>query len=325
MYLSARPTQPADYERCFAMARDRDAFGRGQEAALFRFWEEVFGEGRGTSAVIEDEDRPRGRRIVGFGLGVFVATSFMEQLPAVEPYIGPRVLGLYLEGRCPVLSQVEIRAANSAAGLDYLGLHSGWAEGELSAAETKQVWHAIVETFAAEHRGLRLRSFCTEVYGERERRLFEVVGAKVWSDYEWYFARHPAARPVADRHPYLMGMTRADALEQEGKLAFSAFFPAAPRFSFTPRQQGVLRCALAGQTDVAIAANLGLSLVTVKKLWNSIYARVAARAAPTAPGTPPPDSPRRQRGSERRRTLLNYLRQHPEELRPLQPRRRERE
>lgn len=55
---------------------------------------------------------------------------------------------------------------------------------------------------------------------------------------------------------------------------------------------------------------------TVKKRWHEIYDRVAE----VEPELLPPaiaEGPRaHSRGAERRRRLLNYLRQHPVELRP---------
>lgn len=322
MYLSARPTESADFERCFALARDRALYRPGEERQLFTLWEEVLKEGQGTSAVVEDEDRPPGRRIVGFGLDVFVASWFIDQAPTLPPYLGPHLLQLRATGRSPILTPAEVSEAAAGEGLNVLGLHSGWAEEDLSREEIHRVWHLVVETFAIQHRGLNLRSFCSEMYGERDRDFMGQLGARVWNDFEGFFAQNPAARPPADRHPYLVGMMRSEALAQAGTLAFAAFFPTAPRFAFTARQQQVLRCALAGHTDAAIAAELGVSLVTVKKLWGSIYVRVQDRDAGALPLTLPPPCEGQQRGSEKRRFLLNYLRSHPEELRPLQPPRR---
>ena len=71
------------------------------------------------------------------------------------------------------------------------------------------------------------------------------------------------------------------------------------------------------RSDEEIAALLDVTLSTVKKRWASIYDCVAEQqpeALPEAGGgaIPAPQT----RGQEKRRHLLSYLRQHPEELRP---------
>jgi hypothetical protein len=58
---------------------------------------------------------------------------------------------------------------------------------------------------------------------------------------------------------------------------------------------------------------LGISLSTVKNVWRSIYSRSAAQP----PVLFPKDAGWSKRGKERRRRLLAYLREHPEELRPV--------
>jgi len=91
------------------------------------------------------------------------------------------------------------------------------------------------------------------------------------------------------------------------------FHTAPPRLGLWPGEQTLLARALDGQTDEEAAFGLGLSLSSVKKRWNGIYARVAA-ADPTLLPVWAPDGV--WRGVEKRRHLLQYLRGHPEELRP---------
>jgi hypothetical protein len=62
---------------------------------------------------------------------------------------------------------------------------------------------------------------------------------------------------------------------------------------------------------------LGTSLSTVKNTWRSIYNRAAARLPDLFPDHARADLRLSQRGKEKRRFLLAYLREHPEELRPV--------
>jgi|SRR5665213_613462 len=62
---------------------------------------------------------------------------------------------------------------------------------------------------------------------------------------------------------------------------------------------------------------LGTSLPAVKKIWVSIYRRVEECLPELVPDLLPSDIPAAGRGREKRRHLLAYLREHPEELRPV--------
>jgi hypothetical protein len=89
-----------------------------------------------------------------------------------------------------------------------------------------------------------------------------------------------------------------------------------PRFYFSAGEQRLLNCAISNGsgTNQVLAKSLGLSLSTVKKMWLSIYGRVAEQAPelilPVAE-----TGIESKRGKEKRRRLLAYLQEHPEELR----------
>jgi len=71
-----------------------------------------------------------------------------------------------------------------------------------------------------------------------------------------------------------------------------------------------------GETCEQLAASLDLSTWTVKKRWHAIYDRVSDVDSQLLPPATACGARAASRGSERRRHLLNYLRQHLEELRP---------
>jgi len=118
--------------------------------------------------------------------------------------------------------------------------------------------------------------------------------------------------------PSLWTATRADAVRNPGyamAVLFNSFTP--PRCRFSPAEQGTLRLALDGKTDDAIARETDVSLASVKKRFRGIYEKALGAVpqdeiltAPAAEG---------KRGAEVRRRLLNYVREHPEELRPYSP------
>ena len=69
--------------------------------------------------------------------------------------------------------------------------------------------------------------------------------------------------------------------------------------------------------DEHLAGALGTSLPAVKKTWVSIYCRVEDHLPSLVPESVQSDSTAGVRGREKRRRLLAYLREHPEELRPV--------
>ena len=62
---------------------------------------------------------------------------------------------------------------------------------------------------------------------------------------------------------------------------------------------------------------LDVALPTVKKTWLSIYGRVDDHIPELVAGPDPSGLTDGRRGREKRRGVLAYLRNHPEELRPV--------
>jgi DNA-binding CsgD family transcriptional regulator len=92
------------------------------------------------------------------------------------------------------------------------------------------------------------------------------------------------------------------------------FAHAPPIIRFSPAQRALLELAGEGLTDEDIGAALGISINTVKRTWKLIYERVEERA-PQVIGLRQAGAAH-VRGAERRRHLMAYLKQHPQELRP---------
>ena len=90
-------------------------------------------------------------------------------------------------------------------------------------------------------------------------------------------------------------------------------------FTLASRSERSLQHALMGQTCEKLATSLCLSPWTVKKRWQAIYERVMDVDNELLPPSIACGAHGSSRGAERRRHLLNYLRQHLEELRPFKP------
>ena len=79
----------------------------------------------------------------------------------------------------------------------------------------------------------------------------------------------------------------------------------------------MLSLALPGATDATLAEQLNSSLSAVKKMWISIYRRTEESLPELVSNSQQLAIPASSRGREKRRTLLAYVREHPEELRPV--------
>jgi hypothetical protein len=91
-----------------------------------------------------------------------------------------------------------------------------------------------------------------------------------------------------------------------------------PHLGFNRSEQRLLLCALGGETDADLSRILSVSLPAVKNVWASIYRRVS-RQMPELIADPflSEDAEALRRGKEKKRRLLAWLREHPEELRPV--------
>ena len=113
-----------------------------------------------------------------------------------------------------------------------------------------------------------------------------------------------------------MGLNREEAEPCEaGGARMAAMFHTYPiRLELRRVHRELLAAALEGLTDLELSERLSLSPSAVKKRWASIYEHVEGKV----PGMPPAALRADQtRGQERRRHVLNYVRIHPEEFRPL--------
>lgn len=79
----------------------------------------------------------------------------------------------------------------------------------------------------------------------------------------------------------------------------------------------LLLAALNGGTDQELSHELGISPETVKKAWRRIYERVVVCVPDLIPLDSAAENGTSERGKEKKQRLLRYLRDHPEELRPV--------
>lgn len=115
----------------------------------------------------------------------------------------------------------------------------------------------------------------------------------------------------------MIGLTREIERRRPGSWAGTLFSHEPPLFGFSASEQRLLLTALGGGTDEYLSNQLGISLSAVKKTWRSIYERVSVCIPELSSRTLRAESCKLDRGREKKQHLLAYLREHPEELRPV--------
>jgi hypothetical protein len=323
MHLTHRPTRLEDFEDCYRVIHKGFVFEKSKTKEDLRtLWRQIFDEGIAVSAVVEDRDRPEGKRVVAHGLTLFVTEDFAHQTATNLPaYPVLQILRLWKKGERPFLTPREIARANTAGGLQAMGLFFGWEKDSAQNEEKKRL--ELMQSFFEVHAGWRLKGFQMEVNGTWEKNLMEVNGYTLIRDYK---ESQIVPKPPKDLRPFLMGLYKKDSERWRPQFhPAKTFNYTPPRFQFSAGEKEMLVRALEDQTDLEISLSLGLSPWTVKKRWQAVYAKVER----TDPGLlrrhrHRSSKPGEAQRAQRRRGLLDYLRQHPEEIRPTLPQGRRR-
>src|SRR5262249_41337836 len=283
---------------------------------LGRAWLCVLGSGAMTNAVLEEVENAR-RTICGVGVAVFVRDEFITELKTSPFWFGPELVKRVLGGDSPVLSNQQVRKANSAEGLNVL-VWEGLAHPAFE--RRADVAHLMVNAFLETHRGYHLKEIVSQqIHSVKQLERITDEGGWHWQPgRECYVKVLDGDGQEFISTPHVVGLTRDLVAQRPASWVGTLFDYQPARFKFTDCAQRLLRVSLASETgtDRELAQALGVSVPTVKKAWRTIYDRVAA----CEPGLIPPDAHAgegtSQRGTEKRRRLLAYLRQHCEELRP---------
>ena len=303
---------PGDIGTCLPLLASRFLCPPESFDALGALWREIVTERNGIAALALD---PETKAVIQFGVSVFVTDQRADEYHACrEPLIAKQLLAEWRRGERPFLAAREIARGNAGSGLN---LVVPWYGGLMTRGEPDQrLYAADYESSRRVFRGWNLRSHTVEVFPHNERREGENWGKTMEFRVGEYSPEQLAAAGIPQQQaPCIWMARREDALTNPSfalTLLFSSY--ARPVFRFSLQEQRILTLALDGHTDESIASATATSPATVKKRLRDIYAKVSEAPIPAlgfAKGIL-----NGARGAETRRHLLNYLRDHPEELRP---------
>lgn len=252
--------------------------------------------------------------IAGFGLSGFLSNAFAEDYLAAP--FGHLELTLLdaarREAREPaLLSPDAVAAANRQGGMTLfplLWLQTPDTAGDPHARELLDLSHQI---FVRQHRGYRLAHILKEAPAERAESFLRggfKARAEIPAGTRVGFADHATVRD----HIVFLASRSDFQTPWPGAMLDSLFIYNPPHCAFSAAEREVLVRAEWDMTDAEIAAALAITPDAVAKRWRSIYARVARHA----PFVLRSDQSAQTRGAEKRRHVVAFVRQHPEELRP---------
>ena len=244
---------------------------------------------------------------LGLRLGS-VAEFALETAPA--PGLSRRIYEALYRGTLTPMSDREIGLANARGELVLLNLQFSMRRSDLDEAYVHGVLNMANDTFRSAHAGFHLRAMYFEG-GVLDAPYVTSAGFLPRP-----YAQHSviAALPL-QRQPMLYGLTREQAHGSLPGTSVRAIFDHhAPRFGLSASQRRLLLHALFDEPDAVLAERLGISPHGLKKLWRGIYERISD-VAPDFFGDLVGDEDGK-RGPEKRRQVLAYVRQRPEELRP---------
>ncbi len=286
--LMARKGSAQDLANCYALHESlRLPYAKTGQRILPEMWRTLLSKGAMQLFLVEDRVKPAGSRIVSFNASVFVTDGSCSQARStLPPYLGVELTRRYLSRQFPVLNRDQVARDNALIGLNIVMCFEGWAEDGFAPEQILAIREKQSEAFSLALRGYRIKEFLTDPIGRETSQWMLGAGARLRRDYSNYFRQNSFREPEPSQRPCLVGLTKEEALVHPGSNVASLFIYTAPRFHFSQSQRTLLQHALMGQTCEKLATSLSLSPWTVKKRWQD---------------------------------LLNYLRQHLEELRPFKP------
>ena len=312
MYLHRRPMLVEDVPACVELmtghpvARLRYGERVNRLAAL---WQQLLC-GRLLSATVVESTQSDGRTLKAFSISTFVTDEFVHECKSPLAWMGPALMSALEQGNSPILAPKAVRDANSREGLNLMS----WAATlRQQVTDRTGVLMQIVKSVVDDHRGYRIKEALSQPLEPGVLDLALNSGALLWNPRTDRYEKVAGVDSEAViQHPFIIGADRQTATQYMSSVS-ALFHYTLPRIFFKPSEQNLLAAALRGARDEDLSRELQVSLSCIKKTWSAVYRRAAA-VVPELQLLPGSAS---QRGPEKRRILLCYVREHPEELRPV--------
>jgi hypothetical protein len=317
-----RPMRHRDISECVRLVATHPILGPrygGTIKDLPGVWRRLLSNEWFFTAALFEETQGSQAKTLGAGIDVVVTEEFFQEAKT-PPYfwLGPELTRRIAQGRSPLLTEKQVAEANSRKGLNIVIWQSGVHPDDLKRPE---IWEVGVNAFIKTHQGFRLNEWILQAESREHFVGILNVGSILYGRSD---SDDPGPRQLdpgrAAVEPHLTGLPRETALRQVGSWTSTVFRYQPPILFFSRSEQRLLWAALEGETDERLSDSLGVSLSAIKKTWRAIYLRVADHMPELIPSQSPDEGSTQDRGKEKKRRVVAYLRDHPEELRPYERR-----
>ena len=263
---------------------------------------DVLSTGTGFGVIFERESLAGERSIVSWGCTAFVAPEWKTsaiQAAGAEKLLDA-VIALNRAGQRK-RTVADVAKENAAEGLTGI-LFGGRADQHLCNEERRAVTHLMTRTIISAHAGYNFQSLLW-IVASPELAVHLANGGG------------PAFLGGTNGSlPKLFGIDRAEAERGRGSLFYSMFDYRKPILYLAEVHRELLWLALHNSSDEEIGQITGITFAAVKKRWGSLFDAVAD----IRPDLLPAGVSNGVRGPAKRTAVLEYIRLHPEELRPNQ-------
>ena len=316
MGIQWRPMRPKDVRPCVEIVASHPVLVPRYGAAihdLAKAWLDLLGQEAFRAIVFEDVT-VNNVRLLGASVSAFLHDDFFRRLKTTPvPWIGRALTEWITGGQSPLLSNKEMREGNAESGLNLVV----WEEiVRLEDFLRTEVNVAAVSALVEQHRGFLLKEIISQTVNCEQLASGLHSGAMFLNVNGHYRSSLPRTPKAISSKPHFIGITRDLALSRAGSWIGSIFMYQAPELNFRPSEQRLLLAALRGGTDEELSDELGISISAVKKTWAMIYERSSGHLPGFSAIRRGSSNRARERGREKKQRLLNYMRDHPEELRP---------
>jgi len=253
-------------------------------------------------------------RTLGTAICTFVTDDFLREIKTPPlPWATPLLLRRIEQGKSPVLTDEQVLSANSTSGLSLYVWHSGLSVENM---RTPEIASMLLPEFVRHFRGYHIKELLQQAECPEHFQGMRMAGGLRVSSLDGTYQDFLETHAVDVFAPQLVGLNEEMSDRIRGSWLTALFNFTPPILGFTQGEQRLLNCALEGGTDEEISDRLLISQSAIKKTWRSIYERVGNFGLATIPTNRKPDKGLIERGREKKKHLLAYLREHPEELRP---------
>jgi DNA-binding CsgD family transcriptional regulator len=318
MSIRHRPMRPKDVRECVEIVASVPSAHRIYGDAigdLYPAWLQLL-DCEAKIAVVFEEVTGSRARICAIGVSVLVQDEFVGELKARPSWVAPELARRFRRGFTPILSERQLRGANSRGGLTALV----W-EGRIAPGYEKnwEVYRKLANVFLETHRVFFWKEvICHQIETVDRLQWSSQIGGQWWDSLAGCHTGNLGENPEEMlKSPHFFGFTREEEIRRPGSWVGNLFEYQPPQFGFSRSEQRLLLFVLNGGTDRELSDELGISLFTVKETWRAIYERVASYGPELIPFNSAAENGTSERGREKKQRLIAYLREHLEELRPV--------